>query len=164
MTSKTQSIFLLPEIPLREGERENRMALATGSVSSAMAGASSMYNGHPVDVEWLEHSVRGKQWVARYHWGQSVTVGRGALEQALTGALREYNRGARGAMVFVRLHEGAPEAIEQQKRLCVEAGMVEAPLGLRGQALFAFARSDEARSDYESQRAVHEEGASPSPM
>lgn len=78
----------------------NRMALATGSIARAMAGASADYNGHLVSVYFNDYR---SYYVADYTWSGRQVLARGGVEECLRAAIREYDRGALGASVSVSL-------------------------------------------------------------
>ena len=124
MTPEGVLAYWLPTIPLTVNDMINRRAAATGSVGYAMATAYSDYNGHHVGVGFRPHAVGGARWVAEYQWGERVVLSRGSLRSCLEAAKREYDRGARGTVVIVGLHEDAPESIEDQRAACEALGYV----------------------------------------
>lgn len=118
--------YWIPTRPFNVIAAVNRMALATGSVRYAMAGADADYNGHAVSVYF--NSYRG-YWLAEYTWSGRNVLARGKLEDCLRAGKREYDRGALGASV--KAHYPDPkrgddhdpeESPEEFERLCVEAG------------------------------------------
>lgn len=116
--------YHLPTIPYSPVDLINRRAAATGSVRYAMATSHADYNGHFVSVTFKPHAVCGPVWNAEYHWGERVVLGRGSLRSCLAAAKQEYDRGALGTTVALKLDEQAPESIEEQKALAAEFGFV----------------------------------------
>ncbi len=90
----------LPTIPYSLSDAVNRVAAATGSVPNAVAASTSSYNGHLVSVWWNDYK---KFWLAEYHWGERVVLGRGSLEVCLEAGKAEFLRGARGTTVHANL-------------------------------------------------------------
>lgn len=119
--------YVKPMIALSAIDRENRRAAATGSVRYAAAAADAGYNGHPVMMSFRALAVGGARWCAEYTWAGRRVVGRGSFEETLRGALREYGRGHRGALVTVSLDEDAPEPMAQQIAACEREGLIRVP-------------------------------------
>lgn len=125
MTDMTLSTCFSVERPLTPIDCINRRAAATGSVGYAIATADADYNGHPVRVSYKPQAVSGPTWNAEYYWGGRVVLARGGFEACLDAAMREYNRGARGASVTVTTSELAPESRERQEMMCRDRGLTD---------------------------------------
>lgn len=110
------TILYFPQRPYSLVDAINRMALATGSVRAAQQAAGADYNGHRVSVAWSDYR---KSWSASYTWGGLQWLVRGAgFEEALTVAMREFDRGALGAEVEVECQT------EEQIEACRARGFV----------------------------------------
>lgn len=105
-----------PTVPFTLTDAVNRMALATGSTRSAMAGASASYNGHRVHVDT---GLRAG-WRAHYTWAGLNWLTRGAtFERALLVALTSRGATAKGGLVRVNFsefsddpnHDSTPERV-----------------------------------------------------
>lgn len=94
--------FYAPIIPYNLTEAINRMALATGSLRGAAAGASADFNGHYVTVSFNTYR---NYYVAEYMWAGRVVLARGTLAACVAAAMAEYRRGAKGAMVAIKVRE-----------------------------------------------------------
>ena len=123
----SDTTYVLPQIPLTQGDRENRRAAATGSVAFAQAAADADYNGHPVRLTHKPHAIGGPRWTAEYYWGERVVLGRGDFARCLLAAKREYQRGARGCLVVAALTHKAAEPIQEQEKALRAAGFVRVP-------------------------------------
>lgn len=111
-----KTIFWMPTRPYDITAAINRMAAATGSLRRAMASATADFNGHCVTMRF--NDFRG-YWVAEYFWGGRMVVWRGEFKPTMDAAVREYNRGALGASVFVHVET------EEHAALCRAAGLTE---------------------------------------
>lgn len=112
----------LPTIPYSPVDLVNRRAAATGSVAYAKAAHHGDYNGHFVRVYF---NTFRKYWVCDYTWAGRNVLGRGSLRSVLSAAKREYDRGARGTRVHLKIDDKAPEPVEEQKAMAREFGFVE---------------------------------------
>ncbi len=86
----------LPTIPYSLIDCINRVALATGSMRYAAAGADADYNGHYITVEFNDYR---KYWVAHYTWAGINRLARGSVQDCLRAGADEYRRGAKGCTV-----------------------------------------------------------------
>ncbi len=105
----TTNSYHVPTRPYSPIDAMNRRAAAQGSPTYAMGAAVANYNGHSVSVYFNDY--RG-YYVAEYHWGERCVLARGTFRQALTAALREFDRGALGASVSVSIPASDLEANE----------------------------------------------------
>lgn len=121
--------FITSQIPLRDIDKHNRKAAASGSISVAIAAGDADWNGHHITVAYRPHAVDGPHWVAEYYWGERVVLGRGSFHECLCAALEEYRRGHRGCAVAVYANPQAPDEAGVVDRLCTSEGMTEVPYG-----------------------------------
>lgn len=113
MTTQT---FWLPTRPYNIIAAVNRMALATGSVRSALVSEGVDYNGH--HVGFVEPNQFKKYWTCYYTWAGIRTIGRGTLADCLKAAKEEYDRGALGASAVVQV------STQEDAEACIAAGFV----------------------------------------
>lgn len=86
-------------IPCTFTDKVNRVAIATGSVSNAIAGSRASYNGHRVTVRWNDYK---NFYQTYYYFGEFVYLCRSKdLAESLRAAFQEYDRGAKGASIVV---------------------------------------------------------------
>lgn len=121
----------------------NRVSLATGGLSNAIAAAGADYNGHRVHVDFTTH----RSWAATYTWGGlRWLASRTTFDLALAAAEREYNRGALGAETVV-----ACETAEQVE-VCLARGYLHKDAAEEQRATWKDARYDEVNQALELQR------------
>jgi hypothetical protein len=93
-------VFHIPTRPYSPIDALNRAAAAMGSPSYAARTAGADYNGHRVTVSYNEHC---HYWIAEYVWAGRVVLRRGNLEDCVVAALVEFDRGALGSEVVVKV-------------------------------------------------------------
>jgi hypothetical protein len=93
--------YWLPTIAYTLVDAINRMAAATGSVSSAGATHGADYNGHL--VTFVPPNDFKRYWTCGYTWCGRHTIGRGSLEDCVRAAEYAYNRGHKGASAIVTI-------------------------------------------------------------
>lgn len=111
----TKRQYWMPIRPYNVIAAINRMAAATGSLRTATLTSGADYNGHRVTVDF---NTCRQCWIAEYFWAERIVLGRGNdFEAVLGSALREYNRGALGAEVWVNVYT------DEEAAICEKAGL-----------------------------------------
>jgi hypothetical protein len=95
--------FYRPQVPFSWIDAHNRMAAATGSLSSVSKTMNADYNGHRVYLEW--NGVR-KNYHAYYYWCGHRTIAKGKdFKKVLTTTMAYFEKDVKGSVLYIRLRD-----------------------------------------------------------